>query len=316
MTPRTVLATTAAAACAPYLALKAAWVCGFRPGVDHLPFPHAVWVVGNAATIGMDLAAALLARALADPRRAGRLPAPLLALPMWAATGLLSMILIDVPLAAAAVPCGAPNPFAADGDGALRPWVFAVVYSGFIAQGTALIGAYALHLRDRHGALLRTPLRALPAPGRAFRPALAGTAAVLAAVGVLRLAMASGLRAGLGPAWPSELHGIMRLLVGTLGVLALLGAAGLALAAAGRGRLAAAAGAVWVGAGGSAFCGGWVALSMSVRAGGGLWTPLTVSLCAGEAGAGIMVLCLGWTALSRWSRSVPRGAAPAAPAVR
>ncbi|KDN87839.1 hypothetical protein [Kitasatospora cheerisanensis] len=155
---------------------------------------------------------------------------------MWMASGLLSVIMLAVPLSAAQVLFGAPNPFR-DQDGFLDPWVYAVVYGGFIVEGAVLLTAYAMHARDRHGPLLDTPVRVLarrlPAAARA---AAALAAALLATVGTVRLAWSLGAEFGLTPQRVTELAGQNGITEGVLAAVTLAGAAGLLALATGRTR--------------------------------------------------------------------------------
>ncbi|WP_149551071.1 hypothetical protein [Streptomyces marokkonensis] len=182
---RRLLRAVAVVACLPYLTLKTAWVAGSRVGIPAgsplLDHPTGM-AVANVLTILMDGAVIVLALLLTRPW--GRaVPAWLLAVPMWIATGLLAPIMAGYPLQllvrafggdAAGTSGGEAEPF-------LHGWVFAVVYTGFIVQGLALGTLFVLYARDRWGHLWRGRTGDLPArrAGAAQR-VLAVAAAVLA----------------------------------------------------------------------------------------------------------------------------------------
>ncbi|NUU24368.1 MAG: hypothetical protein HOV68_23120, partial [Streptomycetaceae bacterium] len=142
------------------------------------------WVVVNLLTFAMDATAALIAHALTRPRPRGGRSWPI-TLPIWVASGLLSVIMLVVPFTClGAVVGGQDNPFS--GDDFLRGWVYAVVYGGFIVEGAVLLGAFVLYAHERWGGFLRARVRKLP--GRASAPirtAATAAATLLAAAGVL-----------------------------------------------------------------------------------------------------------------------------------
>jgi hypothetical protein len=130
-----------------------------------------------------------------------RVPAWLLAFPVWVATGLLAPIMAGFPLQLLG------RALSDDGGAAsvsgraafLDEWVFAVVYTGFIVQGLALGALFVLYARDRWGRLWRGRMGDLPVAttGRASK-ATAGAAAVLALFPLaVRLFWACGGTAGL-----------------------------------------------------------------------------------------------------------------------
>ena len=152
-----VLRALAFAACVPYLALKIAWGSGSRVGIPDgstLLEDHATMVVGSIESALLDSMVVVLALLLTQPW-GRRVPVWPLILPAWAATGLLSPIVVGYPvqlgarlLGGGAAPAGGPaaRPF-------LHEWVCTVVYTGFIAQALAL-------LRRRHlviGGLIAVP---------------------------------------------------------------------------------------------------------------------------------------------------------------
>ena len=104
--------------------------------------------VANSVTVLMDAAVIVLALLLTRPWGL-RVPAWLLALPVWVATGLLAPIMAGFPVQLAVDALGGPaNTTAADGEPFLDVWVFGVVYTGFIVQGLTL-GALLRAVRPR-----------------------------------------------------------------------------------------------------------------------------------------------------------------------
>lgn len=135
----------------PYLVLKVNWTLGGDVGItdpDLLTDP--VYRLADGVTIGAELVA--IAITLALTRHFGqRLPAWLVLVPMWVATGLLAVIVVLAPLAA---------PFAVSDSAAragLEGWVYVLVYAGFAAQGVLLLWAFALYARTRWGHLQLPP---------------------------------------------------------------------------------------------------------------------------------------------------------------
>ncbi|WP_306338320.1 hypothetical protein [Streptomyces sp. KL118A] len=262
-----VLRLVTLAACAPYLALKVAWISGSHLGIpDGSPLldHRALMVFANGLTVLMDAAVIVLALLLTRPWGL-RTPAWLLAAPMWAATGLLLPIMAGFPLTQLA---GALDGDSAGSGGPDRPflhdWVFGVVYTGFIVQGLALGALFVRYARNRWSHLWRGRVGDLPhIPGRGARAA-AVAAAVLALFPVtLHLLWASGSTAGLDASRAQDLTSDARILeaLGALyPALAVTGALLLVLRW-GRGLpvkvpLALA----WLGSGAVACWGGWLLL--------------------------------------------------------
>ena len=133
-------------ACLPYLLLKVAWVAGWGVGVAEEGFDDTTRAA-NVVTAALELVAIAVAVLLVRP--AGRrVPAVVVALPAWVATGLL------VPVGAGAVlgallqgVTGGGNAFA--GNDVLAGWVYVVVYVGFAAQAALLLTGFVLHARER-----------------------------------------------------------------------------------------------------------------------------------------------------------------------
>ncbi|GAA3136296.1 hypothetical protein [Nonomuraea salmonea] len=149
---RVTAAIVAVAAMLPYLTLKILWLAGHYVGVGAPDLMADLAMVGmNAMTFGMDAVGLVLA--LAFTMRWGlRLPAWLVLLPLWVGSGLLSVVIVSAPVVLAASGLDA-----LDG-GPIEPWVYAMVYGGFIGQGVGLMAAFALYARDRWPAVFTTRL--------------------------------------------------------------------------------------------------------------------------------------------------------------
>lgn len=133
----------------PYLTLKVAWLTGGTLGLTEPSFVDSpVLRLANVVTAGMDAVAILLAFALTYPW-GRRLPAPLVLLPAWVATGLLGPIVLVSPV------IGADLLAPPSGELPMRIWVWAVVYGGFAWQGAALLTAFVFYARDRWPSLTR-----------------------------------------------------------------------------------------------------------------------------------------------------------------
>ncbi|GAA4057953.1 hypothetical protein GCM10022248_26890 [Nonomuraea soli] len=134
----------AMAATLPYLTLKLLWLTGTYVGVSRPElFATAKMIGANAATFALDAVGLVLALAFIT-RWGLRLPAWLVALPLWVGTGLLGTIVVGTPLT---VLVEGLAPFS--GDEVIASWVFMVVYGGFIVQGIALAAAFAFYAADR-----------------------------------------------------------------------------------------------------------------------------------------------------------------------
>ncbi|MFH8577912.1 hypothetical protein [Streptomyces zaomyceticus] len=162
---RRALRVVAILACVPYVSLKIAWVAGSEIGIPAgsvLLERRELLAVANSITVLADALVVVLALLLTRPW-GRRVPAWLLALPMWAATGLLAPIMTGYPTQLAVALLGGDERAAAPAEPFLDPWVFAVVYGGFILQGLSLGTLFALYARDRWGHLWRGRLGGLPA---------------------------------------------------------------------------------------------------------------------------------------------------------
>lgn len=293
-------------ACLPYLSLKLLWVLGADVGVvDRSEFGDTSWIVVNLVTFLMDGVAALIAYALTRP---GGPPGPawLVALPMWVASGLLAVIMVAVPLGLAGSAFGAPNPFASDGF--LEPWVYALVYGGFIAEGVVLLGAFALYADERWGALLNSPATALRQSLPPVLRAAGYTAAVLlAAAAAVRTAWASGAEAGLSAARLEELGATQRFVEGSQAGFALAAAAALLVLLRGRNvRLRLPLTLAWVGAAVAFGWGGFIGVGSTLVPGEHGPTAVMTAVYIAEAAAALLLLGGGMRALGRAATKTKR----------
>ncbi|MEV0378822.1 hypothetical protein [Nonomuraea sp. NPDC050643] len=259
---RLTAAIVAIAAMLPYLTLKVLWLTGGSAGVTDPALMSDPAMVGlNAMTFGMDAVGLLLA--LAFTMRWGlRLPAWLVLLPLWVGTGLLSVVAVSAPIVVAVAG------LEVFGGGVIEPWVYLMVYGGFIGQGIGLMTAFALYSRDRWPAVFTTPAGlAFPSPTRSFQRVVAwGALPVATAVGGVRLSRVFGAEA---------VSGVQE---GFRGLLAIAGAAALValVGRLGRGPFWRPLVVAWLGSG-SLF--GWGLYASVVMSVGG---PLTTG--AGTAG--------------------------------
>ncbi|MDN5918132.1 MAG: hypothetical protein L0I76_24060, partial [Pseudonocardia sp.] len=144
--------------------LKALWLTGHPVGVDDPSMLASTsMTVLNGVTVAMDLCVIGLALTL-TAAWGRRLPAVVVLLPGWVATGFLLPIAVSVPPATLAAGSGVT------GDG-LAGWVRQLVYGGFAWQGAFLLIAFALYARGRWSATVRD---AGPSP-EAVRPLLRAT---------------------------------------------------------------------------------------------------------------------------------------------
>ncbi|MFG2866220.1 hypothetical protein [Streptomyces sp. NPDC048338] len=198
---RRVLRTLTEIACLPYIGLKVAWVAGSDLGIpagSPLLEHRTLLIVANSVSVVADALVVVLALLLTQPWGL-RVRPWLLALPMWAATGLLTPIMIGFPAQLATALFTGPSEPTAGGEPFLDTWVFGVVYGGFIVQGLTLGTLFVLYTRDRwghlwHGTVGDVPARLLGAGARATAVAAALLALAPAAV---RLAWALGADQGL-----------------------------------------------------------------------------------------------------------------------
>jgi hypothetical protein len=215
---------------------------------------------------------------------------------MWMASGLLSVIMLAVPIDAARMLYGASNPFAGDG-GLLEPWVYGVVYGGFLVEGLGLLGAFAMYAVDRHGRLMDARIRAyarrLPP---AARSAAALAAGLLVAAGVARLAWACGADFGLTAQRGAEMDATARIVQAVQSTLALAAAAALSLLARGRStmkmRLPLAV--AWVGSAAAFSWGGFVSVTGAISHADHRPSAFMAAIYTAESAAGLLALGAGW----------------------
>ncbi|MFF4578977.1 hypothetical protein [Streptomyces sp. NPDC001389] len=233
-----ILRAAALAATLPYLTLKAAWLAGSRIGIpaDSILLKGGTTLaVGNAVTLAMDACVILLVLVLTRPWGA-RVPGRLLTLPVFVATGLLTPIVLGYPaqLLVKALGLGAGEAARAARVPFLDPWVFAVVYGGFIIQAIALAGLFVPYARRRWGRRWQGALgRRLPSPtGVVAGAAATAGAAVAAAHGYWAFGGTAGLSAEMAAAHSAE-TGVVS---GAHAICALAAAAGALVLARGGAR--------------------------------------------------------------------------------
>lgn len=299
---RRILRAVAVVSCVPYLALKAAWVAGSHVGIPEgssLLDDRLTMAVINGLSMLLDSAVIVLALVLTRPWGL-RVPAWLLAFPVWVATGLLAPVMAGFPAQLVVRAFGAGGASPAGREAFLDAWVFAVVYTGFIAQGLALGGLFVLYARGRWGHMWRGRVWDLPvgAVGPAHR-ALAVAAAVLALPPLtLHALWACGVSAGLGEGRAADRGGEFHVLEALYVVFLLAAVAGAVLLAFRRGRalpVAVPLSLVWVGSGAVACWGGWLSLA-SLGGPADLAdrpTPLMNLAYAGQMLVGLLVAAIG-----------------------
>ncbi|MFJ8466766.1 hypothetical protein [Streptomyces swartbergensis] len=316
--PRRVLRGVAVLSCVPYLGLKAAWIAGSHLGIPEgssLLDDRLTMAVINSLSVLLDSAVIVLALVLTRPWGL-KVPAWLLAFPVWVATGLLAPIMAGFPAQLVVRAFGGGGAESPGRDAFLEEWVFAVVYSGFILQGLALGGLFVLYARDRWGHLWRGRLWELPVGGvgPAHR-ALATTAAVLALLPLtLHVLWACGGTAGLSEGRAADRGGDFHVLEAVYVLFLVSAVAGGLLLAFRRGRalpVAVPLGLAWVGSGAVACWGGWLTLASL----GGVEdiadrpTPLMNLAYAGQMLVGFLVAAIGVYHLAERSARAARRAA-------
>lgn len=209
--PRRLLRAVAVASCVPYLSLKVAWIAGSHIGIpeDSSLLEHrALMAAANSLTVLMDGAVIVLALLLTRPW-GRRVPAWLLGLPMWAATGLLLPIMAGFPAQLAVRALGGSVRGTEDNGGEpfLDGWVFGVVYGGFIVQGLSLGLLFVLYARERWGHVWRGRVWDLPkvrGGGRVVRAGAVAAAVLALFPAGLRLLWAAGSTVGLNESRVAE----------------------------------------------------------------------------------------------------------------
>lgn len=302
---RAVLRVVAMVSCLPYIGLKTAWIAGSRLGIPEgsaLLDGGTLLRVGNGATVLMDGAVIVLALVLTRPW-GRRVPAWLLVLPMWVASGLLLPIMTAFPvqLAVGLLGGGGGRPVGeGNSEPFLEPWVFGVVYGGFILQGLALGILFALYARERWGQLWQGRLRDLPAGPTA--PALRATAVAAASTalfpGVTHLLWVTGSTAGLDAGRAADRTSDFYVLEAVNLLFVVFTAVGVLLLAFRRsGRLSLRLPLVlaWAGSAEMACWGGWLSIAGLMGAGEAADRPTTATVLtyAVQMLAGALVVTLG-----------------------
>ncbi|MFK4802900.1 hypothetical protein ACI3K5_29940 [Streptomyces sp. MPA0124] len=306
---RRLLRAVAVVACLPYLGLKAAWIAGSHVGIPAgsvLLEHRGTMAVANGLTVLLDSCVIVLTLVLTRPWGV-RVPAWALAFPVWVATGLLAPIMAGYPLQLLTRAFGSDTAAAPGGGSAsfLHPWVFAVVYTGFIVQGLALGALFALYARARWGHLWRGRMRDLP--GRAVAApyrAVAVVGAVLATFPLaVRLYWACGGTAGLGAGERIDGFRVLEGMHVAFLAAAVAGTLVLALRRAPRLPVTVPLASAWVCSGAAACWGGWVLLATLMPADDPADRPTTpmVLTYAGQMTVGLLLASVGAHFLTRRS---------------
>ncbi|MGV9349372.1 hypothetical protein ACWDSD_32165 [Streptomyces spiralis] len=301
---RRVLRAVAIAACVPYLSLKTAWVAGSRVGIPDgstLLEHRTTMAVANTAGVLLDGAVIVLALLLTRPWGL-RMPAWLLALPAWVATGLLTPIMTGYPLQLLVRALGGAvdRPSGTSRRPFLHEWVFGVVYTGFIVQGLALGVLFLFYARDRWGHVWRGRVGELPAGavGPAQRACAVAACAFALFPLVMHLVWACGGTAGLSTGRVADRTSDFHVLEATDVCFVLAAVAGAVPLAFRRGRrlpVAVPLAPAWVGSGVLVCWGGWLSLASltSVEDLADRPTPLMNLVYAVQMITGFLVAALG-----------------------
>ncbi|MEV5571519.1 hypothetical protein AB0L06_15825 [Spirillospora sp. NPDC052269] len=260
---RLAIAYLTCAACVPYIVLKAIWMFGGNLGVNDTEGMHSTAVVVvNAITFALDTTTILIAFAFTYGW-GRRLPSWLVVVPIWVGTGLLAPLALGLPLGTIVqFAMGEGSPTSSAGASALDPWVFVVVYGGFITQAVGLTVAFLFYAKARWPEVFRLTARDVPAgPTDVMRRFLAWAAAVpMAFVAVVDLYWAFGGDGGR----TADLSTTQQVIQFVDAAIALAGAVGaLALVQRRRGRLLVPLVATWIG-GGAGFGYGLLTSTMAV----------------------------------------------------
>jgi hypothetical protein len=306
---RRALRALAIASCVPYLTLKTAWIAGSRIGIPDgsvLLEHSAVLVVANGVTLLMDTAVIVLALLLTQ-RWGLRVPAWLLAFPMWVATGLLVPIMVGFPVQLLS-PGGAgqDEPF-------LHDWVFGVVYGGFIVQGITLGSLFTLYARDRWGHVWRGGRVAGGPAGAGLRAVTAGASLLLLAPAAAHALWALGGTAGLPARRIAERSADFHTAEGLRVLFAAAAVAGVLWLVRGAGRPGAGRAPLalaWAGSGAVGCWGGWMLLSVLLPQDdpGNEPTAAMALAYAGEMITGVLLACCMAVVLRRRAGNAGRPA--------
>lgn len=223
MKMRTIWGYSAAIAVTPYLLIKIAWTFGLFMPTEAMGDPG--WRIANAVTMILAAAGILLAMALCRPW-GERLPAWLVAFPMWVGTGLLVPMLLLAPILGPA----AVNRDA--GTGTADFWVIEQIFVmlSLVGVGICLPLALAGYAKARWPEALGGPLVYGDQPGHTQRLQLslarfiAGGSILL---GVIKIFWALGGTLGIDPAMLDNRDLWWRLLSLSTGVWAFIGAWGI-----------------------------------------------------------------------------------------
>ncbi|MFC8825774.1 hypothetical protein ACFT9I_10495 [Streptomyces sp. NPDC057137] len=287
------LRAVAVASCLPYITLKVLWIAGNRVGIPDdstLLDDRIAMAVANSVSVVLDAAVVVLALLLTRPW-GRRVPAWLLALPMWVAAGLLAPIMTGYPLQLAGSVVDGSRPAPSNSEPFLDAWVFAVVYSGFILQGLTLGTLFVLYARRRWGHLWRGPLGD-PRTTTTARATAAAGATLALLPGVMHLLWATGATTGLSADRIAERSTDFHLVEGVHALFAVVAVAGTLLLAfpfraAGRLSPRIPLATAWVGSGTLGCWGGFLFLTTLLptdpdqRAAGPMVLTYAVSMVAG-----------------------------------
>ncbi|GAA2289418.1 hypothetical protein OKJ48_11015 [Streptomyces kunmingensis] len=302
MTPRTrgALRTVAIASCLPYLILKVVWIAGGTVGIpagSSLLEHRATMAVANAFTVLLDSAVVVLALLLTRPW-GQRVPAVPLAVPMWVATGLLLPIMAGYPVQLLVEALGGTAPAGSSDDPFLDPWVFMIVYPGFIVQGLCLGALFLGYARQRWGHLWQGRLGDLAPVGGAPRVAAVAAAVLALFPAATHLLWALGSETGLAAGRIADRASDFYVLEALNVLYPVAAVAGALLLAFPRGRsltvkvpLAAA----WLGSGAAACWGGWMLLATLAATGDAADRPTALMRLtyAGQMTVGLLVALVG-----------------------
>ncbi|MFF3952656.1 hypothetical protein ACFYY1_05570 [Streptomyces sp. NPDC001890] len=287
----------------PYIALKTAWVAGSRIGIpDDSPLldDRTTMIVTNSVTILLDSAVVFLAL-LFTQAWGRRVPARLLVLPMWVASGLLLPIMTGYPLhMMVGLADGTDTGGGSNEPSFLDGWVFGVVYGGFILQGLGIGALFALYAQGRWGRLWKGTLRDLrPGPtGPALRTTAVLASLLAIAPAVTHLLWATGSAAGLNEGKAADRNDIYYVMESLNTLFAVAAAAGVLLLAFRRRSplpLAVPLALAWGGSGASACWGGWMSLAALTGTGNASEqpTPAMMLIYGVQMLLGALVVTLG-----------------------
>ncbi|TXS45543.1 hypothetical protein EAO75_22155 [Streptomyces sp. uw30] len=306
---RRALRAVAIVSCVPYLSLKVAWLAGSRIGIpdgSSLLEHRASMAVANSVTVLMDAAVIVLALVLTRPWGL-RVPAWLLVLPAWVATGLLAPIMAGFPIQLVVDALGGATNTTAGGEPFLDAWVFGVVYTGFIVQGLTLGALLVLYARDRWGRLWEGRVWELPAGfiGAAQRAVAVAAAGCALPPLIAHLLWACGGTAGLDESRVTDRASGFYVMEALSVVFLAMAVTGGLLLAFRRGRalpVALPLALAWVGSAATLCWAGWLSLAPLTDVADGP-TPVLSLTYAGQMIVGILVACLGVHFLAERSAS-------------